>query len=196
MNHLKQYIKLIRKAQQRNEGSESHHVFPRSIYGDNNYIVKLTLREHWVAHKLLFRACLKRYGNHRYTYKMANAVTIMGNRTSREYELARKYFVDNHHTKTQEGKRQISERMRGTNNPQWKKPAPNRGIPHTPESNQKNREAHNKTYQITYNTGECVIITGMKSFALQNNYNHSHLIQIGKGKRQRHKNIIGVKLIE
>ena len=64
MNHLKQYIKLIRKAQSRNNGVEEHHIFPRSIYGENDYKVMLTMREHWLAHKLLFSIFLTRYGKH------------------------------------------------------------------------------------------------------------------------------------
>ena len=39
MNHLKQYIKLVRRAQARNSGVEEHHIFPRSIYGENDYKV-------------------------------------------------------------------------------------------------------------------------------------------------------------
>ena len=91
---MENYIKLIRKAQSRNIGVEEHHIFPRSIYGENDYKVMLTMREHWLAHKLLFHVFLTRYGNHNYTYKMANAMRIMCNRTSREYETAKTYFIE------------------------------------------------------------------------------------------------------
>lgn len=53
---------------------EIHHVFPKSIYGDNDKVVRLYLREHYVAHKLLWKACRKRYGlNNEKTRKMAMA---------------------------------------------------------------------------------------------------------------------------
>lgn len=190
MNHFKQYVKLIRKAQKRGSGVENHHIFPRSIFGENDSTVMLTMREHWIAHKLLFSICLKRYGKHNYTYKMANAMLMMCNRTSREYESARQYFVENHHTKTKEHRKQLSDRMRGVKNTLGMKMPPR-----TEEYKQRQRETHNKTYEITYDNGEVAIVHGMKQFARNNDYNHSHLIQIGKGNRKRHKNIIGVKQI-
>jgi hypothetical protein len=196
MNHLRQYISLITKAKARGTGSEAHHIFPVSIFGKNDKVVLLTMREHWIAHKLLFHICLKRYGKHPYTYKMSNAVRMMGNRTSRQYKTAREYFIENHHTKTEEGRKALSERQKGEKSHMWGKPAPNRGIPHRPESNEKNRQSQNKTYEVTFSNGDKIIVVGMKKFAMDNGYNHSHLIQIGKGNRKRHKNVIGVLKID
>lgn len=81
MNYLKHYIKLIRNAERRKkptEYTERHHVFPVSIYGKNNRIVRLTAREHYIAHVLLEKICIKRYGkNHWKTFKMNKAHTGM-----------------------------------------------------------------------------------------------------------------------
>ena len=66
MNYLRAYCNLIRKAENRvpPEGYvEGHHVFPKSLYGENKRIVKLTAREHYIAHALLEKALIKRYGN-------------------------------------------------------------------------------------------------------------------------------------
>lgn len=65
MNYLKHYCNLIRKAENRTppEGyTEKHHVFPVSIYGKNNRIVVLTAREHYIAHALLEKIYIQRYG--------------------------------------------------------------------------------------------------------------------------------------
>jgi hypothetical protein len=65
MNYLKVYCNLIRKAENRTlpEGyAEKHHTFPKSIFGNNNRIVILTGREHYIAHVLLERIYIKRYG--------------------------------------------------------------------------------------------------------------------------------------
>lgn len=65
MNYLKAYCNLIRKAENRTppEGyTEKHHTFPKSIFGKNNRIVVLTAREHYIAHVLLEKIYLKRYG--------------------------------------------------------------------------------------------------------------------------------------
>lgn len=90
MNYLKNYIKLIKKAKNRElpEGTyvEKHHVFPVSIFGrkGNNTLVKLTYKEHLVAHHLLYKACLKRYGeNHYRTIKTAHALICMTNLVGR-----------------------------------------------------------------------------------------------------------------
>jgi hypothetical protein len=74
MNYLKVYCNLIRKAENRNppEGyTEKHHIFPKSIFGNNNKIVVLTGREHYITHILLQKICEKRYGiRHKNTQKM------------------------------------------------------------------------------------------------------------------------------
>ena len=77
MNYLKAYCNLIRKAENRTppEGyTEKHHVFPISIFGKNKRIVILTGKEHYVAHALLEKICIKRYGlKHNRTIKMVFA---------------------------------------------------------------------------------------------------------------------------
>lgn len=81
MNYLKVYCNLIRNAQQRQvvEGyTEKHHIFPVSIFGKNDKIVVLTGREHYIAHALLERIYLKRYGlKDQRTYKMIWAHLVM-----------------------------------------------------------------------------------------------------------------------
>ena len=106
MNYLKIYINLIRKAQHENlnleHNIERHHVFPVSIFGNNNFVVKLTYRQHFIAHLLLKRICEKRYGiYHPYTRKMNMAVhrmvyTTLNRRihTSFAYSIARKACSD------------------------------------------------------------------------------------------------------
>jgi hypothetical protein len=109
MNYLRTYCNLIRKAEQRgytkNKAKklgvyvEGHHTFPKSIYGKNNRIVYLTAREHYIAHALLERICIQRYGKeHWKSKKMNNAHIIMGGRgkykNSYIYEEARKRYSE------------------------------------------------------------------------------------------------------
>jgi hypothetical protein len=75
----------MRRAQQRGwvksahaQYLEDHHIFPESIFGKNSITVRLTAREHYVAHMLLWKALLKRYGNKdQRTIKMAYAAWRM-----------------------------------------------------------------------------------------------------------------------
>ena len=89
MNYLKLYCNLIRKAENRTppEGyTEKHHTFPKSIFGKNNRIVVLTAREHYIAHALLEKICIKRYGMYNYkTQKMTLAHLIMNSGENRYY---------------------------------------------------------------------------------------------------------------
>lgn len=105
MNYLKCYCKLIRAAEKRNWKRknidfyiEEHHIFPISIYGKNGRIVGLTPREHFLAHWLLYKICMKRYGlRNNKTFSMGSAFAMMcvtnnlqeRNYTSRKYEIVR-----------------------------------------------------------------------------------------------------------
>lgn len=104
MNHRQVYIALMRRAEGRQvEGySENHHIFPVSVYGKNNRTVKLTAKEHYLAHLLIWRDFQKRYGNtHWKTTKMAHAYWLMATAnqgkhrvSSRAYELARRVYSE------------------------------------------------------------------------------------------------------
>lgn len=136
MNYLKIYCNLIRKAENRTspEGyTEKHHTFPVSIFGKNNRIVVLTAREHYIAHALLEKAFIKRYGLHHYrTQKMNFAHSSMKCKNkyanSYLYENARKRRIEimkeqkincgkNHplyrKPRSEETKRKISGSMKG-----------------------------------------------------------------------------------
>lgn len=97
MNYLKIYCNIIRKVESRTppEGyTENHHVFPKSIFGNNGRVVALTAKEHYIAHALLEKICTQRYGlKHYKTIKMNHAHTMMGSRgkykNSKLYESAK-----------------------------------------------------------------------------------------------------------
>jgi hypothetical protein len=151
MNYLKHYCNLIRKAENRTppEGyTEKHHTFPKSIFGNNNRIVILTGREHYIAHALLEKIYIKRYGlNDIKTIKMIHAHTLMKSKgkyyNSYLYnsavirksevlkgkppyvmtEKTRMKMAESRRGKprSEEFKRKQSERMKGKNNPNYGK---------------------------------------------------------------------------
>ena len=105
MNYLKQYCNLIRKAEKRvpPEGyTEKHHTFPKSIFGNNNRIVVLTAREHYITHALLEKIFIKRYGlKDKRTVKMITAFWCMNNQNTKNeyfnsylYESSKIRFID------------------------------------------------------------------------------------------------------
>jgi len=97
MNYLKHYCNLIRKAENRTppEGyTEKHHIFPKSIFGDNKRVVVLTAREHYIAHALLEKIYIKRYGlKNKKTIKMITAFWCMNNQNTLN-EYYNSYFYE------------------------------------------------------------------------------------------------------
>jgi hypothetical protein len=97
MNYLKVYCNLIRKAENRTppEGyTEKHHIFPKSIFGDNKRVVVLTAREHYIAHALLEKIYIKRYGlKNKKTIKMITAFWCMNNQNTLN-EYYNSYFYE------------------------------------------------------------------------------------------------------
>ena len=132
MNYLRVYCNLIRNTENRvpPEGCvERHHTFPKGIFGDNDRIVVLTPREHYIAHLLLEKIYIKRYGvGDERTKKMTLACLMMRNRSekynSHLYEQVRKRHSEN-----------MKEKMKGEGNPSY-------GVPCSEERKQKIREKH------------------------------------------------------
>ena len=141
MNYLRHYCNLIRKSENRTlpEGyTEKHHTFPKSIFGKNNRIVVLTAREHYIAHALLEKICVQRYGlKDQKTIKMTYAHSGMkgngGYTNSILYESAKKRRSENMKGKplyipTEKHKEEMRQRRLGTKASE--------------ETKQKMREAH------------------------------------------------------
>jgi len=108
--YCKKYISLIRygKSNKISEGIEKHHIFPQSIFGKNKLIVNLTPRQHFIAHKLLYKIFLFRNGeNSNECFKMQKAFCWMQTRNCVKFNSRRYEFC----------KRMWSESMRGDKNP-------------------------------------------------------------------------------
>ena len=105
MNYRQIYNSLIQKRRvsplivTKGLYTELHHVLPKSLGGSDApaNMVRLTGREHYVAHKLLAKAVEKEYGRHSVEYsKMFNTVLRMTydkrgrNISSRDYMVVRK----------------------------------------------------------------------------------------------------------
>ncbi len=146
MNYLKVYCNLIRKAENRTppeDYTEKHHVFPKSVFGNNNKIVVLTSKEHYIAHALLEKVFIKRYGlKDKKTIKMTYAFWFMNNKknhyyNSRLYECVKIRQVNSRvgYRHSEESKRKMSESLKG-------RVSPNKGKPMNLEQKIKLSEAH------------------------------------------------------
>lgn len=117
---IQRNLKKLSKSDQNYIYLERHHIFPRSLGGqdvDSN-LVNLTAREHYFAHHLLVKITFKEYGEESWQYKaMLSAFHMMiidkkhiSYVTARMYEYDKKLF----------GQLQ-SQRLSGQGNPQYGK---------------------------------------------------------------------------
>jgi len=49
------YLRFIEECIEPNEHCEKHHIYPKSIFGDNSFIKKLSYKDHFFAHYLLVK---------------------------------------------------------------------------------------------------------------------------------------------
>lgn len=195
MNYLKVYCKIIRKAENRTppDGyTEKHHTFPKSIYGNNNRIVILSGREHYIVHALLERICIKRYGlKHWKTIKMNKAHISM--KASKNMLNSKKYF----NSYLYEGARiRFSQLSKGKVIPEnvkikmglYKKGEESRryGKKHTEDLKNKWRQERGRNFSILNPNGEIVFGKNIANFCRENNLNNTSINELINGKIKEH----------
>ena len=79
--YLKGYWFICERAKNRvkPEGyTEKHHIYPKSIYGQNKDLIHLTAKEHFLVHYMLWKGLRAKYGTKNInTRKMGNAFNCM-----------------------------------------------------------------------------------------------------------------------
>lgn len=144
MNYENHYNMLIERAQRRNWTKttsgcyvELHHILPRCLGGidDNENLVYLTAKEHYVAHLLLAKI-----------------------HNSKELWFAVLCFKGNHNNITGSMYAEARERQStymSENNPNKNKPSWNKGIPFSEESKQKMSDSQLKSRKIKSTCPHC-----------------------------------------
>jgi len=122
MNYKRIYYQLIERAKSRLLVSdyETHHILPKSLGGPNtkDNLIKLTLREHFIAHLLLtkmYQGVAKRKMYFAF-YRLSNRHKITNGRFYQNSKLqAKKYLSEIHSGKTisKAHKQAIKEKCRG-----------------------------------------------------------------------------------
>jgi mannose-6-phosphate isomerase-like protein (cupin superfamily) len=217
MNYLKHYCKLVRKAENRKKPDgyiEKHHIFPVSIFGKNDRIVILTAREHYIAHVLLEKICLKRYGeNHSRTKKMTYAHIHMKARS--KLHSGERYINSIFYEKSRE---RLSNSKKGKNNHMYGLTGdknPFYGKKHTPETiekikkklpdlsgpnnprwgvkiSQEQKDKYSKTrcktkYLLTNSSGQSFVYKNIPKFCKENDLHYSLMNRVLRKKQSHHK---------
>lgn len=214
MNYIKHYCNLIRKAEKRGYTRkkakevemyvEGHHTFPVSIFGKNGRIVFLTAREHYIAHILLEKICIKRYGNtHWKTIKMCiSHISFKGNNSSYYnsylYEKGKKRWSEimkvnnpSRNGMSEETKKRISQSNKNkTHSEETKEKIRNSllGKKHTEERILKKSISTCKyLYEIKDCMGNIFETKNLKNFCIKNNLCPSAMRRVIKGRYKQHK---------
>lgn len=179
----KRYFRLInyRKENVVLDSFEKHHIVPRSLGGDNtkNNIVRLTVREHFIAHLLLRRMCVSKEHSQKMNYALhmfcANRKTKL---TSRQFAAGRNALrtANSLRTLSAETRKKISDKAKARGG--WAvateaaKKA-NRGRVHTEKARTNMSNAHKgKTLSIEHRLAIGASSKGRK-FSEENKKNRS-----------------------
>ena len=102
MNYEKIYNQLIEKRKiqilEKNIGNELHHIIPRSLNGNNAQcnLVYLTVREHYIAHLLLWKITLLKFGEesdqHKKMQHAFRMMCIFSKKYSRKFKFNSKLY--------------------------------------------------------------------------------------------------------
>jgi hypothetical protein len=105
---------------------------------------------------------------------------------------------DNHPMKKEENRRKVSEKLKGKNNPQWGKPAPNRGVPIKEEVRNKitgEGNGQSQWWKLIFADGRELIMCGLSNWCKENGYDKSKISAVHHKKdgRKKHKDIVAVE---
>jgi len=102
----------------------------------------------------------------------------------------------NHHMKTEECKRKVSEKLTGRNNPRWGKPL-------SEETKKKmsiklkqyigEKSSTGQWWRITFSDGRQIVRCGLCNWCKENGYQKAHVSKIAKKQRKKHKDIVAVE---
>jgi len=222
MNYLKVYCNLIRKAENRTppEGyTEKHHTFPVSIFGKNNRVVVLTAREHYIAHVLLEKICIQRYGlkdkrTIKMTYAHMSMAGVNGNNeryyNSYLYENAKiRFSINNPSRRLDIKQKQINSAL-----DRWSKPEQKQkmigennhfyGKHHSEETKAILREKtrnritgignpRTRNWKITFDNGDFIVVRCLKLWARENGYNYDSVLNVKRKTSPNYKGIVKVE---
>jgi len=141
---------------------EYHHIYPKSIYGQNKDLVKLTAKEHYIVHLLLWRGLRFKYGqSDNYTRKMAYAFHAMNMKNKKQrYNPKNFTLLKNAAIESQIGKKDSKETLLKKSKAQKNKPKDiesvkrrnksNTGQKRTNDAKIKMSESHIGKFKIKY----------------------------------------------
>ena len=119
MNYQKLHDTLVSIGRQRGtralQGFELHHVIPTCMGGSDDESNKalLTLRAHFILHKILTKLHPMHSGLHHAFWMMSASGKADYKVSSRTYEKAKQNCIDNHHMKTDGARQRFSENNPG-----------------------------------------------------------------------------------
>ena len=179
MNYKKTYNQLIEKRKKNpvpsDQYSENHHIIPRCMGGSDtkDNLIRLTAREHYIAHHLLWREYRTSSLAHGWFCMLRTSKNQERYYTAKQYEMARKahinslkedmkgcgnHFYGRKHSK--ETKEKISNANRGNKRPKHLKEWFIENVAKKPKSDEHKKKICRKGLVMlkNINTNECIRI--------------------------------------
>jgi len=189
MNYQKIYNQIIERAQIRQlEGySEKHHIIPKCLGGNNKKenLVKLTAREHFLCHWLLFRIYQANQGLAYSFWIMSNRYLKDKKQSSRSYQEAKEAFSKLR--KGQKHSEMAKEKLRNNKERGMKISISLKGSKRTElTKNNQSLARLGKKESLETRQRKSKTLTGMKK-------SKEHVLNISKAKTGKGNHMFGVK---
>jgi hypothetical protein len=154
-----------------------HHIIPKHMGGSDDplNIESITIEEHAERHRLLFEA----HGH------WQDEVAWKGLTKQITCEEATK--LAQKAPKSEQWKRNMSERMKGAGNPRYGKAGTMRGISMNQESRNLMAQKKASKWEITTPSGTKEVISNLCEYSRQHGLQQTNMVQVAKGTHIQHK---------
>lgn len=103
---------------------------------------------------------------------------------------------NNHHMKTEEYKKRVSEKLKGKNSPRWGKPLSEdvkKKMSIKLKQYTGEKSSTGQWWKLTFSDGRELVMCGLHNWCKENGYHKGHIGRVSTGERKRHKDIVAVE---